>query len=706
MRYAVTIFISSFFIFQIQPVIARFILPWYGGSAAVWTTCMLFFLTMLLAGYSYAYFLSRYLNTKKQAIVHICLIFISLLLLPFTPAESLKPIGTENPSVSLLVTLIYSIGIPYVLIAATNPLYQNWFNLIYPRVNPFRLYSLSNLGSLIGLLSYPFIIEHILELRTQTHLLSTLYVLYAIFSLYCAFPFLRSKSLSSNISPHPSISTQNVSWIDKLLWILLSVCGVILLLAVTNRITFDLPVVPFFWIIPLCLYLLSFIICFNKPSWYDRKLWALLFVFSLVFIVLFTYWPQFNENYIIRGIILSVVLFVSCMVVHGELYHLRPPPAKYLTQYYLFIALGGAIGGVFVAVVATNLFNDFWEFYIGLIAVFILLGIVILRSSNFSWTNNFLRSAVLIWSLFLALFIWQIYTQMSRGNANIIFKKRNFYGLLSVRQGIKSGHIYTFLNHGEIVHGGQFRDEDKRKIPTSYFTPESGVAFAIKNHPKRYFYDNLNGYENSDSLKIGVLGMGVATLSTYLDQNDEIIYYELDPDVVEIAKEYFYFLTDTKANYHVVVGDARSSLEREFKNGEAQNYDIMVMDAFIGDAPPLHLLTEEAFNLYWSHLKHDGILAVHISNLYIDFRPLILGWAKKYGKQFIEIYSEAGTEDWVSTSLWVLVTSNEKFLNDPKVKIKLRESTIGLSKDKLSPIILTDENSNLFTLIKLGYRLD
>jgi hypothetical protein len=386
------------------------------------------------------------------------------------------------------------------------------------------------------------------------------------------------------------------------------------------------------------------------------------------------------------------------MVVHGELYRLRPPPAKYLTQYYLFIALGGAIGGVFVAVVATNLFNDFWEFYIGLIAVFILLGIVILRSSNFGWTNNFLRSAVLIWGLFLAIFIWQIYAQMSRYNENIIFQKRSFYGLVSVREYIRYGHIYMSLENGAINHGGQFRDDDKRKIPTAYYNLASGVAFAIKNHPKRYSYDNLNGYEYSDGLKIGALGMGVATLSTYLDQNDEIIYYELNPDVVEIAKEYFYFLTDTKSNYHVVVGDARSSLESEFKNGGAQNFDIIVMDAFIGDAPPLHLLTEEAFNLYWSHLKHDGILAVHITNFYIDFRPLILGWAKKYGKQFLQIDSKE--------SSWVLVTSNEEFLNDPKVNTILRENTIRLSEDKLSPIILTDENSNLFTLIKLSSRQD
>ena len=391
------------------------------------------------------------------------------------------------------------------------------------------------------------------------------------------------------------------------------------------------------------------------------------------------------------------------MVVHGELYRLRPPPAKYLTQYYLFIALGGAIGGVFVAVVATNLFNDFWEFYVGLIAVFILLGILILRSSKLGWTNNLLRGAVLIWSLFLAMFIWQIYTQMSRYNANIVFKKRNFYGLLSVRAGLRSGHIYWTLYNGAIDHGGQFLDKDKRKIPTSYYNHKSGVAFAIKNHPKRYSYDNLKGYENSDGLKIGVMGMGVATLSTYLDQNDEIIYYELDPDVVEIAKEYFYFLTNTKSNYQVVAGDARGSLEREFKNGGTQNFDIIVMDAFIGDAPPLHLLTEEAFNLYWSHLKHDGVLAINITNRYIDFRPLVLGWAKKYGKQFLQINSGSATEDWVRSSSWVLVTSNEKFLNDPKVKIKLRESTIRLSKDKLSTMILTDENSNLFTLIKLGY---
>ena len=678
---------------------ARYILPWYGGSASVWTTCMLFFLSMLLVGYYYAFILSRYLSPKRQVIVHISLLIASLALLPFTPSESFKPDGGENPSASLLIMLIYSIGVPYVLVASTNPLYQNWFNIIYPDKNPFRLYSLSNLGSLIGLFSYPFVIEHVLPLRTQTTLMTAIYVLYVLLSLLCISPFLRSKSLSFHTVLRASEQTQSVAGIDKLLWIFLSATGVVLLLAVTNRINFDLPVVPFFWIAPLCLYLISFIICFNKPSWYNRRLWISLFIFSLVFIIYVGSRPVFSYILILRGVILSLILFISCMVLHGELYRLRPPPAGHLTRYYLLIAFGGALGGVFVAIVATNLFNDFWELYIGLTAVFILLGVVVLRSDSFDWTNHFLRGAALTWVLFLALFIWQTYAQLSMYEGNTIAKKRSFYGVLSVKEYVKSGYRYLSMESGAINHGGQFIDIDKRRIPTEYYVPESGVAIALRHYPKESF----SAFGRSGGLKVGVLGMGIATISAHLNVHDEVTYYELDPNVNEVANDYFYYLPDSKSDYRVVIGDARTSLEREFNDGGSQNFDILIMDAFTGDAPPLHLLTEEAFNLYWNHLKQDGVLAINISNRYIDFRPLILGWAKKYGKQYIEVESKAGDADWISDATWVLVTGNEEFLNDPKLQNIQSENKTKLSEDKVSTMILTDENSNLFTLIKLSF---
>ncbi len=455
MQFAITIFISAFLLFQVQPIIARYILPWFGGSPAVWSTSMLFFQMGLLVGYTYAHVISTYLETRKQVIVHFTLLGLSLLLLPITPTEALKPDSVDSPAMDIIFLLLSTVGIPYMLVSSTGPLLQQWFAKKYPDRSPYRLYALSNFGSLLALLTYPFIVEPNFGLNTQTIFWS---IGYGVFILMCGWAGMTVyKSLTDlpvTLNKTESTEEQKMSIWDPLLWIAFSASGSVLLLAATNFICQDVAVIPFFWILPLSLYLITFIIAFDSPRWYIRWIWipALLLITPKIFIMLEDHYNLDYTGLTEQVIIYLGGMFLALMVAHGEMVRLKPP-TKHLTFFYLMVSLGGAIGGVFVTFIAPEIFSDFWEWPMGFVLILFLSGISFLRKPGFDiplfisskvpksklpvWVLPTFVSMILVGgSIYFALKITKFQDSFSN---NVIASDRNFYGVLRVIESYK-GH--------------------------------------------------------------------------------------------------------------------------------------------------------------------------------------------------------------------------------------------------------------------------
>jgi len=706
MQFAITIFISAFLLFQVQPVIARYILPWYGGSPAVWSTCMLFFQVGLLVGYSYAHVISKYLATKKQVIVHFVLLGLSLLLLPITPSEALKPDSVDSPAVDIIFLLFSTVGIPYILVSSTGPLLQQWFNKQYPDKSPYRLYSLSNLGSLLALLTYPFIVEPNLGLNTQTIVWS---IGYGVFILACGWTGLTLYKSVSNLPPtikkvEPT-ENQKMSVMDPVLWIAFSACGSILLLAATNFVCQDVAVIPFFWIIPLSLYLITLIIAFDNPRWYMRWFWIpiLILIIPKIFMLLEGHYVLSDAELMEQLIVYLGGMFVAVMVCHGEMVRLKPP-AKHLTFFYLMVSLGGAIGGIFVTFVAPEIFSDFWEWPIGLVLVLLLAAVSFIRKPGFD-VPKFISSKLsdpkfAIWAIsptWLVIVLvggaWhfglKIIDFQDTFSEDVLASNRNFYGVIRVIESSKgkSRHRYK-MYHGQINHGIQFQNPKKMHWPTTYFSRHSGIGLAVRRHPKRL---------NRQGLHLGVIGLGSGTIGTYLMAKDKFVFYEIDPDVERIARQYFTYLNDGGKRIEVVLGDGRISMEKELKEQGSRKYDILAMDAFSGDAIPIHLLTKEAFELYFQHLTSDGVLAVNISNKYVDLEPLIYNMAKEFNIDSVLIEENRNRSKGIKGSTWVLISNNQKFMQHPRVLAYI-EPWPDWAKQK--KVVWTDDYSNLVELRK------
>jgi hypothetical protein len=693
--YALAIFLSAFLLFQVEPIIARYILPWFGGTPAVWTTCMLFFQVCLLVGYAYAHLLASHLSPRYQALVHLGLVVCSLVFLPIIPGDGWKPDGTQNPMLAILLLLMVTIGVPFLLISASGPLLQHWFNRVHPTVSPYRLFALSNLGSLLGLVSYPFFIEPQLGLRTQTLFWSGGYALYAVMGAWGARPLFRLDT-KSGFSENPEYGPdKEPGRPESLLTLALAACGSVVLLAGTNQICRDIAVIPFLWVLPLGLYLISFILCFDHPRWYDRRIWVpgLLVLLSAVVYLLHQEYAETEINIYLQIFIYSGVLFACCMVCHGELVRLKPP-ARFLTSFYLMVALGGALGGVFVNLVAPVLFQGYWEFHFGLVATMMLLGICLFR------TRNPLRSPLMFWSE-RVVFVGAIATlagflalHIHDQQASTILTSRSFYGVLRIKETDKETKSASrFLYHGRINHGRQFLNPPRHSYPTAYYGPFSGISLAISRHPQQLRFNTLEDRKRQGGLRVGNIGLGVGTTAVYARPGDTYRFYEINPEVDRMAREYFTFLKDAKGSLQVVLGDGRISLERELDNGHRQQFDILAVDAFSGDGIPVHLLTREAFALYWEHLQPDGILALHVSNRHFDFSPVVRALAREFGKQALWIKDVADHEKGNSYSDWILVTNNQAFLKDPFVNFRIAPWR------SLEEILWTDDYSNLFQVV-------
>ncbi|NQT86236.1 hypothetical protein HQ560_05685, partial [bacterium] len=415
--FAVTIFISAFLLFQVQPLIGKYILPWFGGGPAVWTSCMLFFQMLLLGGYAYAHVIRTRLSQRTQVIVHVTLLAATLLALPIAPSEGWKPQGDENPALYILLLLAVTVGLPYFVLSATGPLLQAWFSVRHPGRSPYRLYALSNVGSLLALLSYPFLVEPAMALRSQSTTWSIGFGLFVAFCIVSALSMLRVRPTDADEAGADEDSAPP-GWGVCLVWVALAACGSTMLLAVTNQMSWDVAVVPFLWVLPLTLYLLTFIICFEFERWYYRPVfWPLLGLGAGAIVHLMFEGVRMPILFQVAGY--AGGMFFCCMVCHGELVRLKPSP-RYLTSFYLMVSAGGALGGLFVSLVAPAVFPMYLELHIGLWMTCALALVVYLYSrgllSFWRWPVKEIArggawavgaSAVVVYTVLLVYAVWE-----------------------------------------------------------------------------------------------------------------------------------------------------------------------------------------------------------------------------------------------------------------------------------------------------------
>jgi len=642
LQYAVTIFLSAFLLFQVQPLIAKMILPWFGGSASVWTTCMLFFQMILLLGYVYSHWMVQYLSSFKQSLLHIVLLVLSLAILPIQPSPSWQPTGNENPTLQILGLLLVSIGLPYFVLSTTGPLLQAWFAREKSGTVPYRLFALSNFGSLLALLAYPIAVEPFFAANVQSYLWSSLYLLFAAF---CALLAWRNRNVLAAVTEESSadrtadnLTPQAHSYIS---WIFLAACPSILMVADTSYLTENVAPIPMLWVIPLALYLLSFILCFERSNWYQRKIYLPLFVVSLLVLAIL---PRVSVTALPLPVFIAINLiafFVVCMVCHGELSK-QQPHTRFLTTYYLMLAVGGLVGGLFVGIVAPYAFNGNYEFSVGIVLTAIVV-FSVLRSKLTMAPKNQRTFAVFCVLVIVALGYVRIDDHIEELSGADV-KVRNFYGTVNIFTDRETNK--KSMSHGVVTHGEQFLNPDLAKKPTTYYIEKAGVGRAI-----------LFKAQQLGSINVGVVGLGVGTLATYGRANDFYKFYEINPQVIELAEKNFTYLSDTKAKTEMVLGDARIQLANE----PANKFDVLVIDAFSGDSIPVHLLTLEAFEEYFRHLKPNGILAVHITNWYFDLAPVIKTAADHLRKDARVVYLARDSEAKTYRSHWALISSDKEF---------------------------------------------
>jgi hypothetical protein len=672
--YALTIFTSAFLLFLVQPLMAKQILPWFGGSAAVWTTCLVFFQFVLLAGYAYSDWTTRRLAPRQQVVLHIALLVASVLVLPIIPDASWKPAGGEDPAWRILGLLTVTIGLPYFLLSTTGPLVQAWFARSFPAGTVYRLFALSNFGSLLALISYPFAVEPWITTVHQSWGWSAGYIAFVALCAASAFYSLRAtpagagsaESASASDAPAPRPR-------DYGLWLLLSAMGAFMLLAVTNHITHDVASVPFLWILPLILYLLTFILCFEGRGWYRRSI----FLVPLLIIVAAMAWALHKESGIMdikEAIPLNLVgLFVMCMFFNGELADSKPAP-RYLTRFYLMVSLGGALGGLAVGLVAVKIFNAYYEFGIGLVAT------LLIAAHLTRLMNPAIPMLVLVAVGFSGYHIYKFSGMLTR---DAIVLTRNFYGTLRVKDVDpgQPGATRTLVN-GVIMHGEQYQAEDRRREPTSYYGDTSGVGRMLKV---------LDA--GSSAIRVGIVGLGAGTIAAYARKGDFYRYYEINPQVLNIARRDFSFLGDAEAagaKVETPLGDARLTMERE----EPQRYDLLAIDAFSSDSIPVHLITREAMEVYLRHVKPDGVIAFHTTNRFLRLAPVVKRIATQLGLQVVLIDDDAKDSELSSTD-WVLVTRSKTLLKKPEIA-----QYAGKIDDIPGLPVWTDDFNNLFQILK------
>ncbi|MDY7228233.1 spermidine synthase [Hyalangium rubrum] len=666
-RYAFTLFASAFLLFGVQPLVGKFALPWFGGTPAVWTACMLFFQAALLAGYAYAHAVATRLTPRSQVRLHVGLLVLTVGVLavrawlsgsPVTPEPEWRPSEVEGLTGRLLAMLAVTIGLPFFVLSTTAPLVQSWFSRAWPGVSPYRLYALSNAGSLLALLSYPFLVEPNVPRTVQGWGWGVGFVLFAVGCVVCARDVWRragepaAQEVAVRVEPEegarPGLGR-------TLLWLVLSACASVLLLATTNQLSQDVAAGPFLWVLPLAIYLLTFIIAFEREALYSRAFFSLLLVLSVAGVTrVVLEGPHTPLGF--QLLAYGAALLAGCMVCHGELYRLRPAP-RHLSAFYLSVSAGGVLGGIIVSIVAPRVFHTYAEYPLALVVCCVVAMVATLRDPLGQEGAGRLRR--LMRMFLLAFVVVGLGVAMADFRREVRLTARNFFGVVQVlEQGRKDPAEHRFtLKHGAIAHGVQYTEPTRRRMPMSYFTPESGLGLAIGEHRRLREAVGL-----PPGLRIGVLGLGVGSTAALAEAEDSVRFYEINPKIISLARGeggYFSYLADTPARVEVVEGDARISLERELERREAQGFDVLAVDVFSSDSIPVHLLTEEAVAVYLQHLAPHGVLALHISNAHLDLVPVTLSHAHAFSMYATLVVHEP--KDDGARSVWMILSPDAEF---------------------------------------------
>lgn len=676
--FALTVLVSAFLVFQVQPVVSKALLPWFGGSPAVWTTCMLFFQTVLFAGYAYAHFLTRW-PLHWQGRVHLVLIVLALWALPVVPEETWKPTGLENPTWDILLILLANVGLPYFVLSSTGPLMQAWFRHSTQGSSPYRLYALSNAGSLAALLSYPFLIEPSLTTAGQSRVWSLGFCLFGLLCGYLATRRLSASGPSGAASPSTAHTApaRRPGWRAAALWMALPAFASLLLLATTNHVCQDVAVVPFLWVVPLSLYLLTFILCFDHDRWYSRRICALGAVLSVVALSAMIRYG-YQQVLVLEAGLYILAMFFLCMLCHGELARSKPD-ARHLTMFYLMASAGGALGGFLVAVVCPLVFSTNLEMSLAVLGGTVLgMGMVLSDAERRGWGGTWQRH-VIFGLLYFAVFAFVGLAQFDATTSHSLASMRNFYGVLRVEGGDELPAVA--LVHGRVIHGLQFQDDRKNSLPTTYYSPDSGVGMVLRRN------------EADAPVRVGAIGLGCGTIAAYGRPADYYRFYEINPAVIALAHDYFSYLRDCPAETELVLGDARISLERE----PPQQFDVLVLDAFSGDAIPTHLLTREAFAVYLRHLKPDGVLAVHVSNRHLRLEGVVGRLAQHYDLPCISRRSPSYPRLGIFASNWMLLGRTEQAL--AQRGFDLGPAPTPARTSPTTAPLWTDQYSNLFQIL-------
>ena len=664
--YPLTIFLSALLLFLVQPVIAKQILPWFGGSAGVWTTCLFFFQFLLLCGYAYAHWSIRTLRPKPQVALHIVLLLASLASLPILASVEWKPAGNEQPALRILLLLSATVGLPYFMLTTTGPLIQAWYARITD--TPYRLFALSNFASLLGLLCYPFLLEPMITTRQQAWYWSAGHAAFVVVCVLTALYSLRHGRRAGGVTETPMTAERRPTWSRRVNWILLSAVGSFMLLATTNHMTQNIASIPLLWVLPLALYLLTFILCFEGRGWYHRYVFFVPVLAALAAMVYVNSDLTMLLDLKVALPIFAAGLFAVCMFCHGELATLKPAP-RYLTGFYLMISLGGAFGSLLVSVIAPLILPGDFELEIGIVACALLL----------LWQTR----RELVWLPAIAAFAAAgvTYGSVAHGVEQVRSYRtmaRNFYGSLHTKDidQDNSPKARRQLTHGVIQHGEQWLAPEHAGEPLSYYGPRSGIGLAIASMPQ-------------PGRRIGVIGLGAGTIAAYGRPGDLIKFYEINPQVIAIANKEFTYLSGTKADIAVALGDARLVLERE----APQHFDVLVVDAFSSDAIPVHLLTRQAFEVYLRHLNPQGMLAIHVTNRYLDLVPVVKDIADALQLAAVHIAEDA--DGVIASTDWVLVARDAAALERPPLAGSALEIESNASRR-----VWTDDFNNLFKIIK------
>jgi len=635
-----TVFLSAFLLFLVEPMAAKELLPALGGAAAVWIACLVFFQLALLFGYVYAHWIGR--QASHGGRIHLAVLVVAIAIVGLTTRLRLDLSGgAAHPVTTIFTALSLSIGLPFFLLGSTSPLLQVWISRSEGGPIPYRLFALSNAGSLLALVIYPALVEPYLTLKHQRAAWSVGFAIYAILSMVLA---------SKRRQPVPAPASEAItdappaSPRTKALWFLLPMVAAMQLSAVTAHLTSDIAAIPLLWVIPLAFYLLTFILAFEYPALYRR---GIVIRFLVIMLASLGYALSKTDSSLpitINILFFLVEAFFACFFCHAEVYALRPRRTSEATVFYLLLAAGGVAGTFFVGIASPLLFAANYDLPISFFLTAVL-ALVVTWSDG--WPQRLLWSTGSVLLLALIVMLHIVYARST------MLEVRNFYGSLRVKQSDTPPQVQPvrLLMNGAIQHGTQLFAPGMSGVPTSYYAEDSGVGLALRyccaSAPRR----------------IGVVGLGTGTIAAYGQHGDQLRFYEINPLVRPIAQSLFTYLRDSGAQITFADGDARTSLTRE----EPQNFNVLVVDAFSGDAIPLHLLTVQAMQLYQRHLAPGGILAFHVSNQYLNLAPEIGELALAAGMSAREVNSPFNDSRGEYPASWVLVTRNRDFLESPEI---------------------------------------